>query len=48
MKAKSIKDFNLERCAIVISNYYETTKYATKLATYLGGTTFIQDYKLYV
>ena len=48
MKAKAIKDFNLERCAIVISNYYETTKYATKLATYLGGTTFVQDYKLYV
>jgi hypothetical protein len=48
MKAKAVKDFNLERCAIVISNYYETTKYATKLATYLGGTTFVQDYKLYV
>lgn len=48
MKAKSIDNFDLDRCAIVISNYYETTKYATKLATYLGGTTFIQDYKSYI
>lgn len=48
-KAKqAIKDFDLNKCVIVVSNYYETTKFATKLANYLGGSSFIQDYKSYV
>lgn len=45
---KSNPSFDLNRAVIVTANYYETTKYATKLASYLGGTGFIQDYKLYV
>lgn len=39
--------FDINKAAIVISNYYETTKYATKLAAYLGGSAFLQDYKSY-
>lgn len=44
----SVNNFNMSKAAIVVANYYETTKYATKLASYLGGTGFVQDYKNYL
>lgn len=48
-KAKEVigDDWNKERAAIVISNYYETTQFAKKFAGYVGSNNFIQDYKNY-
>lgn len=42
------KDFDLNKMAIVISNYYETTQFAMKLANYLNSQGFVQDFKSYV
>ena len=47
-KAALGKDFDLNKMAIVISNYYESTQYAMKLANYLNGQSFVQDFKSYV
>lgn len=47
-KAALGKDFDLNKMAIVISNYYETTQYAMKLANYLNSQAFVQDFKSYV
>mgnify|MGYP007095244089 CR=1 FL=1 len=47
-KAALGKDFDLNKMAIVISNYYESTQYAMKQANYLNGQSFVQDFKSYV
>lgn len=48
-RAKEIlPDFNLEKAAIIISDYYEKTQFAKKFAGYVGSNNFIMDYKNYV
>lgn len=46
-KSKLGEKFDLQKVCYVISEYYATSQYATKLATYLSGNAFIQDYKSY-
>lgn len=45
LKQKLGKDFDLNKICKTISIYYESSKYATKLASYMGGSAIVQDYK---
>ena len=47
IKTRLGNDYNRNRLAIVISNYYETTQYAKKLGNYLTSGDAFQDYKKY-
>lgn len=45
LKQKLGKDFDLNKICKTISIYYESSKYATKLASYMRGSAIVQDYK---
>ena len=45
VKSNLGEDYDIYKVAKTVANYYMDTKFASKLAKYLGGAGFIQDYK---